>query len=384
MNTPTTAKTTATATATAPADAGARPPRPPAGRARLAATAGLLVLSPICAEHLIGYDTSIGHPLDLIASLLFFIPLYGTVAVLIREAVRRHGRGPLAVITLAAAFGLLQAGLIDQSLFNPHVTGDPAYDTDRARTLIPGTGLAAHPLVNFVTGHVIWSVTAPIVVVECTVPRIADQPWLHRRGLLTLIALWLPAAALVHHDTTRDFHASPAQLGATAIAVLLLTAAALTRPAHRRTPLRPPPATTAPTKPARSRRPRTGLLAALAVTTFTTHHLLPPTWPGTLTDLAILTAAGTLLHRATRNRHHTTNQQGRRRALTVAGSALTVNAGLSFLVDPIGTVSYPVKYAANATLTVLVLLLLAAARHQLNRADRTRTPARNSKPDQAA
>ncbi|OHV33464.1 hypothetical protein CC117_22605 [Parafrankia colletiae] len=363
-----------------PADAPAR--TPPAGRARLAATAGLLVLAPICGEHLIGYDSSIGRPLDLLASLLFFIPLYGTVAVLIREAVRRRGGGPLALVALAAAFGLAQAGLIDQSLFDPHVTGDPAYDDDRTHTLIPGTGLAAHPLLNYVAGHVIWTFTAPIVVIESLAPRIADRPWVHRRGLLTLGAFYLAAAALIHSDTG-DVDVSPAQLAATATAVLLLAAAALIRPKRRTPRTRPPalspPALPPPTPPSeaelvRARWRRTWgprLLAAAALTTFTTHQLLPPTWAGTLADLAILTTVVALLHRATRqhHRHHRTSSQGRRRALTVAGAALTVNAALSFVVDPIGTVSYPAKYAANATLTVTVLLLLAAAHHQLTRAD---------------
>ncbi|WP_051102701.1 hypothetical protein [Parafrankia elaeagni] len=182
-----------------PADAPAR--TPPAGRARLAATSGLLVLAPTCGEHLIGYDSSIGRPLDLLTSLLFFIPLYGTVAVLIREAVRRRGGGPLTLVALAAAFGLAQAGLIDQSLFDPHVTGDPAYDDDRTHTLIPGTGLAAHPLVNYVAGHVIWTFTAPIVVIESLAPRIADRPWVHRRGLLTLGAFYL-----LHHPPAAPTH----------------------------------------------------------------------------------------------------------------------------------------------------------------------------------
>ncbi|SNR42784.1 hypothetical protein [Actinomadura mexicana] len=41
------------------------------------------------------------------------------VAVLIREAARRTGRGWPTIVLLGAAFGLVQAGLIDQSLFNP-------------------------------------------------------------------------------------------------------------------------------------------------------------------------------------------------------------------------------------------------------------------------
>lgn len=55
----------------------------------------------------------------LLGYLGIFIPLYGTVAVLIREITRRTGRGWPTILLLGAAFGLIQAGLIDQSLFNP-------------------------------------------------------------------------------------------------------------------------------------------------------------------------------------------------------------------------------------------------------------------------
>ena len=60
---------------------------------RWAAVAALVVLSPICAEYLIGYLEGADEPLGLLAGLLILAPLYGTVAVLIREVVRRTGRG---------------------------------------------------------------------------------------------------------------------------------------------------------------------------------------------------------------------------------------------------------------------------------------------------
>ncbi len=68
------------------------PGRPPLFR-RLAAVLALLVLSPVCAEYLIGYDSIIGRPWELVSGLLFLAPLYGTVAVLIREVARRTGQG---------------------------------------------------------------------------------------------------------------------------------------------------------------------------------------------------------------------------------------------------------------------------------------------------
>jgi hypothetical protein len=79
----------------------------------------LLLFAPVSAEYLIGYDDTIGDPAVLVFGLVIFGPLYGAPAVLIREAARRAGRGWPSMLLLGLAFGLAQAGLIDQSLFNP-------------------------------------------------------------------------------------------------------------------------------------------------------------------------------------------------------------------------------------------------------------------------
>jgi hypothetical protein len=88
----------------------------------------------------------------LLGYLGIFVPLYGTVAVLIREITRRTGRGWPTILLLGAAFGLVQAGLIDQSLFNPGYldNDDPtwaqAWREERQATLIPGLGISASHL----------------------------------------------------------------------------------------------------------------------------------------------------------------------------------------------------------------------------------------------
>ena len=121
----------------------------------LAPVVGLLVLSPIAAEYLSGYQ--VFNPLVLLGYLGIFIPLYGTVAVLIREITRRTRRGWPTILLLGAAFGLIQAGLIDQSLFNPGYldNDDPtcaqAWREEREATLIPGLGISASHL-GFVAG----------------------------------------------------------------------------------------------------------------------------------------------------------------------------------------------------------------------------------------
>ena len=56
---------------------------------------------------------------DAIIVVLFLGPMYGGAALLIREVTRRTGRGWPTILLLAAAFGVLQAALVDQSLFSP-------------------------------------------------------------------------------------------------------------------------------------------------------------------------------------------------------------------------------------------------------------------------
>jgi hypothetical protein len=209
--------------------------RPPRLR-RLAPVAGLLVLSSASAELLSGYQ--VFDPLDTLGALGFFAALYGTVAVLIREIARRAGRGWPTILLLGAAFGLIQAGLIDQSLFNPGYldNDDPAWAQawreERQATLLPLLGLSASQLLGFVSGHVIWSFAAPIAVVEALVPDWADRPWLGRSGMAVMVVLYVLAArfVVIDHISTKHFVAAPTQLIGTAAVVAALAVAALTLP----------------------------------------------------------------------------------------------------------------------------------------------------------
>jgi hypothetical protein len=149
-------------------------PRPPLLR-RLAPVVGLLLLSPIAAEYLIGCGEIISRPLELLAGLVILGPLYGTVAVLIHEVARRAGRGWPTILLLGLAFGLVQAGLIDQSLFNCSYGDIPSLEEDLRPTFIPLLGVSVSQLLNFVVGHMIWSFAAPIAVVEAVVPHQADR-----------------------------------------------------------------------------------------------------------------------------------------------------------------------------------------------------------------
>ena len=49
--------------------------------------------------------------------------MYGGGALLVRELTRRSGRGGLTLLLLGAAYGVVEEGLGDMSLFNPNFLG---------------------------------------------------------------------------------------------------------------------------------------------------------------------------------------------------------------------------------------------------------------------
>jgi hypothetical protein len=313
--------------------------------------AGLLVLSPISAEYLIGYGESTGRPLELLAGLLILAPLYGTVAVLIREFTQRTGRSWPTILLLSAACGLIQAGLIDQTLFDNEVdAAGPDWATQTLVTLVPGLGVDAASLLNYVGGHVIWSFAAPIAVVESCAPRIADRRWLGPVGIGVMGLLWALSAALVHHDAAAGSTAGPAQLiGAAVVAVALIAAAFTVRPARTQSSTKAPPSW--------------WLVGCVTGIAWCATQLLPATWAGVTVNVVAMVVLGWLLLRWSRRQGW-----GPRHVLAAAGSALVVRAALSFLVEPLGdNVDLTVKYAVNAAMLGGVAALLLIAAHRLRR-----------------
>ena len=94
---------------------------------------GLFVLAPVCAEYLWGYDDSTGHPGTLLGNLIVFSPLYGAPALLIRELARRRELGWPGLLLLAAAFGVVQAAIVDQSMWSTDYRDIPYWEDCRCR-----------------------------------------------------------------------------------------------------------------------------------------------------------------------------------------------------------------------------------------------------------
>lgn len=316
---------------------------------RLALTAGLLVLAPMCAEYVTGYDDSTGDPLALAANLLIFSPLYGAPALLIRETARRLGMSWPGVLALAAAFGVLQAGVVDQSMFSEGYRDIPYWEEMAGPTYVAPLGLSAFTTLSFVAGHAIWSFAVPIALTEALSPRLSRTPWLRTPGLVTAAVLYPAAAVLVlrEHLRTEDDHATAAQIAGALAAVALLVLFALSRRSRDRVVREGVP-------------PRPIVVAAGGLVAGLVFDFLPSTWAGVAAGLTVIALCGTIAVRLARSPRWTI-----RHCAALAAGALAARAAVGFFAVPLGEVAPVAKYAHNvAFLAGVVLLGVLAVRRR--------------------
>lgn len=154
----------------------------------------------VCAEYLQAYLPDTGDALVLLAGLVVLGPLYGGAALLIRETALRTGRGWPGTLLMAAAFGLLMTSQVDGSMWLVHDPEIAYWDELRAGTLLDPLGFAVFPVLSWVTGHVVFSIGAPLVLLDALAPRDKGKPLLGRLGLVIVAALCLGAALLIRND----------------------------------------------------------------------------------------------------------------------------------------------------------------------------------------
>lgn len=200
----------------------------------IAPVLGLFVLAPLVAEYLLGNIAIDALPLGL-----YFMTLYGGGAVLIRETARRTGRGWPAIGLLALAYGLIEEGLVTQSLFAPTYFGYALI----AQAFIPWLGVGGWWTLYVLTLHAVWSICVPIALIEAFVPERAHSPWLGRAGLTVTLALFLAGAGLNAYTTYQQerFLASPRQFAGLALVLALVVSAAVARRTPREPSRRPAP-----------------------------------------------------------------------------------------------------------------------------------------------
>lgn len=200
--------------------------------ARIACALSLAALAPWAAEASWG-----GYPVTYYHKLVpFGATFYGMAALIIREVSRRWGGGWPAIVLLAAAFGFVQAGVVDQSLFNADYLDDTqlgALQPEAARTSIPVIGVSLQQVLDYVGNHIALSIAAPIALVEAIAPpAYRDRPWLSRGALVAMVPVYLLGSAMIFFDEggRKGFMAAPGQLvGALAVAGVLVALARLPR-----------------------------------------------------------------------------------------------------------------------------------------------------------
>ena len=198
----------------------------------------LLVLSPLVAEYLSG-----SLPVKLLTILPLMAAMYGSGALLIREAAVRTGGGWPMIVLLGAAYGFIEEGWVDQSLFNPDYQNLRLLDFGYVAAL--GTGLPW--LIYVIAIHIVWSISTPIALANGLFPARRREPWLRWWAIALFALLYLAANAAVasYSYTSSHFMATPGELGWTAAVVVALVIAALlvsrrrTAPPDRDAP--PPP-----------------------------------------------------------------------------------------------------------------------------------------------
>lgn len=330
---------------------------------RLAAVIGLLLLAPIGAEYLIGYDTSTGNVSELLGNLAIFVPLYGAPALLIRElAVRAGVRWP-GRLCWAAAFGIVEAGLVDHSLFNPGYRDISYWSDIVGPTWIPALGFAPGAALGFIVGHLVFSISAPIVVVEAIHPAIRHRPWLSPVGLAIAAVAYLAASAFVvrWHLDTEAFLPSPGQFVGAAIVVLALIIGGAWLGRRPRSP--------------RAIRVPSPWWFAVGGVVATCLHDASQSWAGFALGAVVLAGVFLTLDRFSRAPGWTY-----RHVLLHVGGALLVRAATGFLVDPIGEGPRAAQYAHNtvAVLLVVVLVVIGWFRLRVERFDVRKTPTADS------
>jgi hypothetical protein len=307
----------------------------------------LLVLAPVCAEYVSAYDDSTGDPLRLLGGLLIFVPLYGCPALLIREAARRASLGWPGILLLAAAFGVVEAGMVDQSLFIENYRNIPSWRDGLEPTYIAPFGFGAYYAFVFLFGHVVWTMAAPIAIAEGLVPQRRHDAWIGHRGLVIAAVLNALASLVIRFGDpdANDSRASTAELAGCALVVTVLVTVAV---AQRRR--RAADATTARVPGALPTfAGATALVAAV--------QSVPGTWLGLGLALGITVVAAVAIAALSRS-----SRWSQRHVVAIAAGALTADAVLAFTYFPlIGDVPALHKYLHNAVMLVLVLGVGAAA-----------------------
>jgi len=198
---------------------------PTAFRRSIGAAIALFFTAPLVAEFLLG-----NLPIKMLVALVALAPMYGGGVLLIRELVRRAGRGWPSILALGAAYTLIEEGVVTQSLFNPDYLKMQMHLLDHA--WIPALHISAWWTLFMFNLHTFWSISVSIALIEALVPSRAEQPWLGRLGDSIVGLLFLVGCAACTAITLKGdrFLSSPTQFVCAGVACAGLVALAFLMP----------------------------------------------------------------------------------------------------------------------------------------------------------
>ncbi|MET7329084.1 hypothetical protein [Nonomuraea sp. NPDC005650] len=183
---------------------------------RVAPAIGLWFVAPLTAEFLMG-----NIPITDVVAVISTTFIYGAGALVIREVARRTGRGWPSILAWALAYGIFEEAVFTQTLWNENWANVRILDYGYVPAL--GTGV---PWLMFMVGvHTIWSISAPIAVVEALAGSRRTTPWLGKTGLRVVSAVFVLFFVLggVAKAMLEGWLASPVQyVGAGVLVVALI------------------------------------------------------------------------------------------------------------------------------------------------------------------
>jgi len=306
----------------------------------------LFFLSPLVAEYLLG-----DLPITLLAALVVLAPLYGGAAVLIREVVRRTGRGWPSILLLSLAYGLIEEGFATQSLFDPNYAHLRLLDYG----YVPALGISVPWSIFVLSLHVVWSIGAPIAVVESLTPDRATTPWLRLPGTIVAGVLFGFGAAVTYLLSVNEYHyvASWPHLAVVGVLVVALVVAAMRMPRRRSEPLGSRPAPPAWV---------VAIVATVAGTAYMSLRLVQHqlAWPVVATLAVVILVAMIWLVTVWSQRAG----WARAHLLALATGALLTYAAWSFSMSPVQAAPHNVVLASHIIFAIgaVVLLFVAASR----------------------
>jgi hypothetical protein len=153
------------------------------GRVRWYGLVSLVIIAAFLAEFLTG-SNSIPQVIAYPPSLLFNVALYGSGALLVREASIRWRKRWAAVLLLGGAYGIGEEGFAAKTMINPNspIIGNQTYSH--------WMGINWVPLAALTIFHAAFSIMVPILFAELLFPETKGRRLLGNLGLAVTMVVY--------------------------------------------------------------------------------------------------------------------------------------------------------------------------------------------------